>query len=82
MIETIAETLAKIAAGPGTIIALLCGVLAGFAAWAMASLSHGSTPVLSAWIGIKGFVFGIWLTYTPFAVWSLSIQLAQSWSAK
>lgn len=71
MIDSLAELFGKIAVGPGAVFAILCGLFAGFAAWAMAMLSYGSTPLWSAWIALKGFAFGIWLAYTPFAVLSI-----------
>lgn len=67
----ILRTMFEIAAGPGTITALIVASVFAFAGYTMTSLTYGADASHVVWNSIKGFVFGVWLGYTPFVLYTL-----------
>ena len=68
---TIIEAMLRIASGYGTITAIVAAVVFAFLGYVGGSLTHGVSQPEAIWYAVKGFVFGSWIAFTPFAVWSL-----------
>lgn len=55
----------------GTVFAIVAGCIFAFFGYAAASLSYGSTAWTQAWWALRGGVFGLWIVFTPFALWDI-----------
>lgn len=57
------------ASGPGTVFSIVIGSICVFAGYAGSSLSYGANHHCLA--GLKGFMFGIWVGFSPFAFYAM-----------